>query len=194
MTHDSEGCCIQRGKYPRHEATLFLAATGDSARAASCKGKDLHGSVGDAWLHHHKETKQTKFRDRAVTVTWSLCRERAMPRLSIPSMERHSPFCIFFPIFFTSYWLSTQPPFTTFTARSGPTQDRYLCGNGQWPVATDVLHFLRSYFLSGTGGLLSITLPLAVAFVRNSDFICAFRAADRVLILLILICYQLFSE
>jgi hypothetical protein len=82
-----------------------------------------------------------------------------------------------------------QPPFTTFTARSGPTQDRYLCGNGQWPVATDVLHFLRSYFLSGTGGLLSITLPLAVAFVRNSDFICAFRAADRVLILLILICY-----
>jgi hypothetical protein len=106
----------------------------------------------------------------------------------------HSPFCIFFPNFFTSYWLSTQPLFTTFTARSGPTQDRYLCGNGQWPVATDVLHFLRSYFLSGTGGLLSITLPLAVAFVRNSDFICAFRAADHVLILLILICYQLFSE
>ena len=92
------------------------------------------------------------------------------------------------------YWLSTQPLFTTFTARSGPTQDRYLCGNSHWLVATDVLHFLRSYFLSGTGGLLSITLPLAVAFVRNSDFICAFRAADRVLILLILFCYQLFSE
>ena len=161
MTHDSdsEGCCVQKGKYLRRGATLFLAAAGDGAIAASWQGRDLHGSVGDTWLHHHKETKQTKFTDRIT--------ERSRSRGCVGNGRcRGSPSRAWNGILHFVY-------FSPFSSR--------LIG-------------CPHNFLSGTGGLLSITLSLAVAFVnarRNFDFICAFRTADRVLILLIHICLSI---
>lgn len=143
MTHDSEGCCVQRGKYLRRGATLFLAAAGDSARAASCKRKDLHGSVGDTWLHHHKETKQTKLTDRITERSRSRGRcERAMPRLSIPSMERHSPFhFVYFP-HFSSRLIGC--PHNHCSRRSQlapgpPRTDTYAAmASGQWPPMVSI--------------------------------------------------------